>query len=413
MPNIQIKKELIEKYFKRVNHLVIETSEICNLSCLYCGQGKNYVKTDSHKKKKHMDWHTVKPLLDYYISLWHSGTIGLKRFFMLSFYGGEPLLNFELIDNVHQYIERNKPADFLVYYSITTNGMLLDRYIEYFVHHNYTIAVSLDGDKISNSFRVDKSGTESFDTLYHILINIKERYPDFFDRKVSFQSVLNSRSNLIDVYAFFKEMFNKEPLLLEMSKSRLSLKSDIYAMYRGIDEDLEISWKTRKEECVKFSLKNLDTSYLDFYIKTYTPHFILRYPDFFQEFDNVTIKLPTATCLPFSDRVFLTVGGLILPCEKVGCVSPLGYVINGEIDIDFQKIVDFYNEIFNKYQKLCETCIRTMSCTNCFYDINYLAKKNICPDYVPNSQKDKYIQRALEILRRTPEIFKKIINSID
>jgi len=405
---MQIKKELIEENFKRIRNLVIEVSENCNLACLYCGLRDNYIQPGSSERNKHMDWDTVKLLLDYYIPLWHFELSGFMQFFTIAFYGGEPLLNFELIDKIYQYVEKNRPIDFSVHYEITTNGMLLDKYIDYFVSRNFVLTVSLDGDKRANSFRVDKNGLESFDRLQNILINIKEKYPKYFAENISFQSVINSRSSVIDVFAYFKEVFNQRPLPLQVSMFQLSEKTEIHAIYKNIGDDLRLSKQERKEDFVKFALRDPDISYLEFYFKEFSPYYIFNYSNI----DKINEKrLPTATCLPFTYKVFLTVRGLILPCERVGFNKPLGHVAKGKIDIDFQQIADFYNQIFNKYRSLCETCIHTTSCDKCFYHIDYLSEKVGCSDYESILLKEKHIKRAKELLMQNKETYLALINT--
>ena len=413
MSRIKLQKKIIENNFKHTSQLIIETSENCNLACLYCGLRDNYIQQDSHDRNKQMDWHTVKLLLDYYIPLWHAELSGIKRFFTIGFYGGEPLLNFELIDKVYQYVEKNKPVDFSVRYDVTTNGMLLDKYIDYFVLRNFTLAVSLDGDRKANSFRVDKNGLESFDRLEHILIDIKKRYPNYFADNISFQAVMNSQNSVIDVFAYFKSVFDKRPMPLEISLARLSAKSNIHSMYKKVEDDLRISMQTRKKECEKFTLRNPDMNYLEFYLRTFTPYYIDNYSFFYSNTDNVSDRFPTSTCLPFTHKVFLTVRGLILPCERVGFDKPLGRIVDGKIDIDFQEIADFYNQIFQKYQELCKNCIRNIACKNCFYNINYGANENLCPDYESILSKDKYVKRAMDILTQNPEAYLLLVNSID
>jgi len=360
-----------------------------------------------------MDWYTIKSLLDYYIPLWHSELLGIKRFFTIGFYGGEPLLNFELIDKVYQYVEKSKPTDFSVHYDITTNGMLLDKYIDYFVSRNFTLAVSIDGDKKANSFRVDKNGLESFNKVESILIDIKTKYPSYFADNISFQSVINSRSSVVDVFTYFKSTFDKRPLPLEISLAHLSEKSNIHLMYKKVDDDLRISMRTRKEDCEKLTLRNPDMNYLEFYLRTFTPYYIDSYFFFLPNADNISDKLPTSTCLPFTLKVFLTARGLILPCERIGFDKPLGRIVDGKIDINFQEIADFYNQIFNKYQALCKNCIHNISCKNCFYNMEYCANEHICPNYESILFKDKYVKRAIEVLTRSPEMYRSLVNSID
>ena len=47
-------------------------------------------------------------------------------------------------------------------FSMTTNALLLDKHIEYFVEHDFHILISLDGNKENTAYRVDKKGKPVF-----------------------------------------------------------------------------------------------------------------------------------------------------------------------------------------------------------------------------------------------------------
>lgn len=42
---------------------------------------------------------------------------------------------------------------------MTTNGILLDRYMDFLVKHEVSLLISLDGNSVHNQLRVDKKGT--------------------------------------------------------------------------------------------------------------------------------------------------------------------------------------------------------------------------------------------------------------
>ena len=52
-----------------------------------------------------------------------------------------------------------------ILFSMTTNAMLLDRYLDYLVEKGFHLLVSLDGDKHGDSYRVDKSGNSSVERV--------------------------------------------------------------------------------------------------------------------------------------------------------------------------------------------------------------------------------------------------------
>ena len=87
-----------------------------------------------------MKWDVAKKAIDF-----------LKRAFPkmqknrhIGFYGGEPLLNFELIERAVEYAKKLFGED--MSFAITTNATLVnDKIAEYFAKNNFNIIISLDG----------------------------------------------------------------------------------------------------------------------------------------------------------------------------------------------------------------------------------------------------------------------------
>jgi len=115
-----------EQNFLITNNLIIVPTLRCNLNCDYC-----YV--DKNSKKKDMDFETVKKAIGYFFT--HNKE---KR---ITFYGGEPLLNLELIKKVVSYTDKLEPT-----YSIYTNALKIDNEILSFLKQKkFYILFSFDG----------------------------------------------------------------------------------------------------------------------------------------------------------------------------------------------------------------------------------------------------------------------------
>lgn len=102
------------------------------------------------------------------------------------FYGGESLLEFDLIKRCVEYI-KSKSSGIKITFGTTTNGILLnnERIRRYFEDNNFQVSVSLDGPKILNDrYRITKLGKGSYAT---VISNLKLWYkenPDFVKSKV-------------------------------------------------------------------------------------------------------------------------------------------------------------------------------------------------------------------------------------
>lgn len=58
-------------------------------------------------------------------------------------------------------------------YNMTTNAMLLDRYMDYLKEKQVHLLISIDGNKENHSYRITKTGKNSFDTVYSNILKLK------------------------------------------------------------------------------------------------------------------------------------------------------------------------------------------------------------------------------------------------
>jgi len=92
-------------------------------------------------------------------------------------------------------------------FNITTNGILLDKHIEFLVNNNFTIKISLDGDFINNGYRITKNGENSFDKVFQNIKYIQKKFSDFFNTNVHFNSVLHNKNSAKEIHTFFLQTF--------------------------------------------------------------------------------------------------------------------------------------------------------------------------------------------------------------
>ena len=124
----------------------------CNLSCSYCYGGKKVLKD--------MSLHTAQKAVDFAVEITPPDSI-----LELNFFGGEPLLCFDLMNEVIKYIrEMEEKSGKRVSLSITTNGTLLsDSIFDTLVKEDISLCISIDGpENIHNTNRCYKDGRGSF-----------------------------------------------------------------------------------------------------------------------------------------------------------------------------------------------------------------------------------------------------------
>ena len=118
-----------------MRYLILKITDRCNLNCVYC-----YNVFKSSRTFNDMDFKTAKNSIDYSLKRVQH-LIGLK----IQFTGGEPLLNFELIEKIiKHYGKLHNGVN--IKYAIQTNGTLInENIIQKIKELNIKIGISFDG----------------------------------------------------------------------------------------------------------------------------------------------------------------------------------------------------------------------------------------------------------------------------
>ncbi|HLP48746.1 MAG TPA: radical SAM protein, partial [Candidatus Kapabacteria bacterium] len=122
-----------------IKRLVLFVSQACNLKCRYC-----YIHANDRIEKKYMSEEVAMAAVDLLFQ--ESKNIKDLR---IGFYGGEPMLQFDLIKRIIPYAKgKAEKLQKTILFTMTTNGTLLtDETIKFIVENNIHAAVSLDGNR--------------------------------------------------------------------------------------------------------------------------------------------------------------------------------------------------------------------------------------------------------------------------
>lgn len=142
-----------------VKALCLHVAHDCNLKCKYCFAEEG----EYHGKRSLMSEEVGKAALDFLLT--HSGS---RKNLEVDFFGGEPLMNFEVVKKLVDY-GRTREKEFGKHFrfTITTNGILLnDDVIDYINETMDNVVLSLDGRReVNDHMRPKAGGQGSYDTI--------------------------------------------------------------------------------------------------------------------------------------------------------------------------------------------------------------------------------------------------------
>lgn len=402
--------EEIKTKLANLKQIVFEVTDACNLKCFYCGYGEMYWNHDKRLSNK-LPFTKVKLLLDYMMSLWNSSyNFSFNNTIDISFYGGEPLLNIELIKQTIAYIEDSCSSKLSFSYRMTTNAMLLDKYMDYLVSKDFHLLISLDGNEYGNSYRVTKNGLNSFSQVIKSIETLKGKYPDFYNTNIAFNAVLHDRNDYGGIYSYIKDLFDKVPTISELSDNGIHIdKMNLFKqMFKSTYEGQKQFYQENESVHKTFtSPEYLQTRSL---IHGYTGNTYKSLNELLKTADEIR-HLPSGTCLAFYKKVFLTVNGKILPCERIGQNYPLGFVDNDKVEIDFNYIASLYDKMYTPLTKLCNLCFFQSNCSQCVFNIfdKKMGNKLYCPTFANKRVMADYLRENMSYLETHPNVYEEVI----
>lgn len=352
-PMTNFVEDIIENNMTR---LTLQVTQNCNFRCEYCVYSGSYHNRVHNNKR--MDWDTAKKALDFIYE--HSKNTSEMT---VSFYGGEPLLEIELIKQCVNYA-KNIFKGKILRFNLTTNASLLtDDIILYMQKEKFLLTISLDGPKEvhdkNRSFADGKRGT--YDVVMDHIMRIKDIAPDFVE-SVTFNAVLDDENDFREINRYFMEN---------------SVVKDMIVSTNYIND------VNRKDELTR----NNEENYLDVSREKFRGMMYLlgRFPRErvsklvvreITDIDRIinkrliskqvipTVAHPGGPCLPGTHRPFVNAYGKIFPCERVN--ETCGDMCIGDIysGFDLEAIKKLLN-VGKMTETACKQCWAFNFCTQC------------------------------------------------
>ena len=190
--------KLIHSYLScKLQSICLQVTQDCNLRCEYCVYSGGY-SNRTHNKQK-MSFDTAKKAVDFLIA-----NSTESDMVCIGFYGGEPLLNFEVIKETVLYVTQEYTGK-EYYFALTSNGTVFtDEYLAFLEEYKFTVTVSIDGNKemhdINRKFKNSEVG--SFDIIMDNIRKIRDNYPNL-SKNLMFSVVLSVSSDYVGCNDFF------------------------------------------------------------------------------------------------------------------------------------------------------------------------------------------------------------------
>lgn len=179
--------------------MVLNVTSKCNLGCTYCYEYGDDKLVEAGTMPRFMDEETARQSVDFMLA-----EAGVGERCHLTFFGGETLLNFKLLQSTLAYArEQGEAQGKRVDFSLTTNGTLLKPdVIEWLAENEVGVTVSIDGPReVQDELRVFNNGKGSYD---EVVPRVRELLQRHTSRPVGARVTLTKQN--LDVIGAFRHL---------------------------------------------------------------------------------------------------------------------------------------------------------------------------------------------------------------
>lgn len=338
-------RDLIQS-ISAVPHIVVEVTEKCNFICRYCYYGEMYdaINISKTRNKDMPEGDCLKCLRELLLNkdlLYSNKSV-------ISFYGGEPFLNFRLIKKIVLFCKREFP-DIEFQFRATTNGSLLKNHIEFLREHDFHLLVSLDGDSRSDMHRCYRNGKPSFSTVENNVNLVFEKHREYFMHNIEFISVLHQDSDIVSICRFFSK-YEKTPILTNLSSEGVVADKEFVKPYKGASVQ-EIN-----------ELFAVNRSVYDLIIAASRES--LSIDPLYSNLNYFNLR----GCYLFANKIFLSADEHVYLCEKSSRQFPFGSFVGGDLIFFLDDINRYYREFDKVVKSECVNCAMNHLCDRCFFE---------------------------------------------
>lgn len=330
---------------KVVYLFILYLTDECNLSCDYC-----------FEKKGHNKMTVVTP--DLFIEF-------IKKYkennMIIRFFGGEPLLNIDLLKCFVEKINMLKKIGYKISLNIFTNlyKVRLED-IDYFKHNDITIFASVDGPpQIHDLHRTTKDKEGSYDKVFENVLRVCQK----MKRRLCIRTVyyLDNELSLLEVIDHF-------------------VKNNLYIVSIGFPYRISNMDRVFSQEMLdrlKDDLTKFENRYLDS-VKQRKYEYVGIHPfsTYIKNMVNKNIFLTDESCGVCKSNIAISTEGGLYPCHAFTNMDEykMGDIFNG---LRTNKLREFRGENLKKCKNcpICYYCL--LRCPAYMFDLNEEGEKNV------------------------------------
>jgi uncharacterized protein len=344
-------------------NLLLIVTDSCNLRCKYCLFSGHYASFHNYRARV-MDHETARKAVEHFFALNELPAFqaAADRKTNIAFFGGEPLLEGELIRDVVTFAKARARPHHTLDFSATTNlTHLPDDLAAFFVREGVGLQVSLDGPPEEHDrYRCYPDGRGSYAVIRSNLEKLRALSPRYFDERVRAVVTLNGNSDLEAINRYFE---SGDPAVPQVS-------------FIGYVRDLECS---SFHEAYPFDPHRLRAQYdrlVAEYVGLRRAGHRFERGRFMRQFLEEPLSTLyrrlmwtgaprrtayTGTCQP-GRRIAVGTDGRFHICERIGEGFPIGHV---DIGLDAARCEAVERAYYESLPD-CDRCWARALCTVCF-----------------------------------------------
>lgn len=353
------------KYETSLNSLTLALTNQCNLKCQYCqletGRG-----AENPSAALIMAQNTALKALHFFAERCTETEEPV-----ISFYGGEPLLCFDVIQAVvHEVGQHPNWPQFC--FKIDTNGTwLTDEVIDFVIQHKIHLQISLDGPASTHDHhRRAKNDQPTHAYIVDGIQNILRKAPEAV-RRLSYVATMAPPYDILAVADYFASFPPYQQLgigyrphvtlnIANLVGSSLDDTARRATELTDLRTNVALARQRYVDQCAGGKRVEMGSALAGFFDQNLIKYYHRPRGSLGETY------YPTGACLPGWRRLYVTPDGGFLPCERVGDTLNIGDIERG---FDREAIVKLFSTLYAEVHDACRKCWALRLCNICFIDL--------------------------------------------